>query len=291
MASLYSRVGLIICIAMISIAHADDEIASNNSTVIHPQETLNNSTILTMQQISKVASDFAENGVIEKLINNSSNNNNALALSALRSCRELLSLAMDNLNKSLSTPVDTVEGRGSVKSRLCATGVTLHTCVDEFNGGLRDLVFQKLKEAIYRNAEVNKVMAVIHSETDHLLGQDSADGYPRWLSDSDRELLLRGAKSSADAVVAKDGSGKYSRIWDAIQAAPRWSKKRFVIYVKSGMYHENVKVGADKWNVMMIGDGMDKTIVYSNLSNGGGQSTWESATFGNLFLILFACLF
>lgn len=311
MASLYSHAAFIICIA-ITIAHAlaatDDKIFEATSIKrvgsndIDLQVALKNLTKLTMDQISKVAPDFACNGSIERLINNT-NPNNGLALSALISCRELLHLAMDNLNKSLSTDVTTVEGRGNIKSWVCAAGTTLQTCIDGFDDQapvVRKLVFEKLKTPTFLNTDSTKFMALldtstlsgVHSSAIDPLGQNltarGRDSYPRWLSYNDRKLL-RNSKISANAVVANDGSGNYRRISDAIRAAPSLSKNRFVIYVKSGIYHENVKVGIDKWNVMMYGDGMDKTIIYSNRSHGGGVNTWDSATFCKLFVILYAC--
>ncbi|GFP94012.1 putative pectinesterase/pectinesterase inhibitor 22 [Phtheirospermum japonicum] len=83
-----------------------------------------------------------------------------------------------------------------------------------------------------------------------------------------------------DVVVAKDGSGKYKTIAEALNVAPRHSNKRFVIYVKKGVYDENVRVEKEKWNVLIYGDGMDYTIVSSNRSNRTGSSTSSSATFG-----------
>jgi hypothetical protein len=66
-----------------------------------------------------------------------------------------------------------------------------------------------------------------------------------WLFGKDGKLLqnitlLDGIK--ADVVVAKDGSGKYKKISDALKAVPEKSKKRFVIYVKKGIYNENLRI-------------------------------------------------
>lgn len=84
------------------------------------------------------------------------------------------------------------------------------------------------------------------------------------------------------AVVAADGSGDYKTISEAVRAVPEESDKRFVIHVKEGVYHENVMIAKEKWNIFMYGDGMDKTIVSSSHSNGSGFTTASSATFGKL---------
>ncbi|KAG8381733.1 hypothetical protein BUALT_Bualt05G0003300 [Buddleja alternifolia] len=60
---------------------------------------------------------------------------------------------------------------------------------------------------------------------------------------------------------------------------PLNSDMRFVIYVKKGIYYENVRVENEKWNVMMFGDGLDNTIVSSNLSIASGTPTILTATF------------
>lgn len=54
---------------------------------------------------------------------------------------------------------------------------------------------------------------------------------------------------------------------------------RYVIYVKAGTYNENVEVGQKVKNVMVVGDGIGKTIVTGSKSVGGGSTTFKSATF------------
>ncbi|VFQ98528.1 unnamed protein product [Cuscuta campestris] len=64
-----------------------------------------------------------------------------------------------------------------------------------------------------------------------------------------------------DAVVAQDGSGQFRTIGEAIKAAaPEKSERKFVIYVKAGVYYEKVVVGEEKTNLTIIGAGMDATI-------------------------------
>ncbi|KAF3683682.1 hypothetical protein FXO37_01708 [Capsicum annuum] len=86
-------------------------------------------------------------------------------------------------------------------------------------------------------------------------------------------------KIRVNAVVAKDCSGKYKTIKAALKVAPDKSKKRFVIYVKKGIYIENVRVQKTKWNIMIIGDGKDATVVSGNRNFIDGTPTFQSATF------------
>ncbi|BAT09249.1 Os09g0545600 [Oryza sativa Japonica Group] len=78
---------------------------------------------------------------------------------------------------------------------------------------------------------------------------------------------------AADAVVAADGSGDYTTIAAAVAAAPSKSTKRYVIYIKKGTYNELITIGQNTWNLTLIGDGMDVTIITGNQSVGGGVSS------------------
>ncbi|KAM7511837.1 hypothetical protein LguiB_010712 [Lonicera macranthoides] len=165
-----------------------------------------------------------------------------MELAALESCGELLGLALDHLTLSLPNGGDLstwLEAIDDLTTWLSAAGTYQETCIDGF--------------ANTKNA---------------------------WLRGGDRRLLQStSGKIKADIVVALDGSGKYKRISDALKAVPDKSKNRFVIYVKKGVYYENVRVEKPKWNVMMIGDGMDATIVSGRLNFVDGTPTFSSATF------------
>ncbi|XP_010271268.1 PREDICTED: pectinesterase-like [Nelumbo nucifera] len=104
-----------------------------------------------------------------------------------------------------------------------------------------------------------------------------SDGFPTWVSAADRKLLQSSsAASQADVVVAADGSGNYRTISQAVAASSKRSGKRFVIYVKRGVYKENVEIKAS--NIMLIGDGIDATIVTGSKNVQDGSTTFRSAT-------------
>ncbi|KAK4799972.1 hypothetical protein SAY86_025337 [Trapa natans] len=110
------------------------------------------------------------------------------------------------------------------------------------------------------------------------------DGFPSWFSVHDRKLLqtTSSGATKANVVVAKDGSGNYRTVQAAINvAAKRISKsQRFVIYVKRGVYRENIEVGIGNDNIMMVGDGMAYSVITGSRSVGGGYTTYSSATAG-----------
>ena len=56
--------------------------------------------------------------------------------------------------------------------------------------------------------------------------------------------------------------------------------QRFTIYVKAGEYWENAWVLKDKMNLMLVGDGIGKTILKGAKNVVDGSTTFQSATFG-----------
>lgn len=106
------------------------------------------------------------------------------------------------------------------------------------------------------------------------------DGFPTWLSPGDRKLLQTGS-TRPNLVVAQDGSGNYRTIQAALDvAAKRSSSGRFVIYIKRGVYRENLEIGNKLKNIMLVGDGLRYTIITGSRSVGGGFTTFNSATVG-----------
>jgi pectinesterase len=88
-------------------------------------------------------------------------------------------------------------------------------------------------------------------------------------------------QSTNDVVVAADGSGNFSTINEAINFAPNNSYDRIIIYVKEGVYEENVEITSDKTNIVLLGDGSDVTLITGNRSVVDGWTTFRSATLGN----------
>ncbi|OIT20777.1 PREDICTED: probable pectinesterase 56 [Nicotiana attenuata] len=71
------------------------------------------------------------------------------------------------------------------------------------------------------------------------------------------------------AIVAKDGSGNYTTITDAIISAPNNSVNKYCIKIKQRTYYEYIRVDKWKTNIVLIGEGMDYTIISGNKSYGG----------------------
>ncbi|KAI4369062.1 hypothetical protein MLD38_017553 [Melastoma candidum] len=114
-----------------------------------------------------------------------------------------------------------------------------------------------------------------------LLGNSgNREGFPSWLTAGNQKLLQTTKAPAADIVVAKDGTGDYKTISEAVAVAGSKGRgKRFVIHVKAGVYAENVVVKRTTKNLMLVGDGIDATIVTGRKNAEGGSTTFRSATF------------
>ncbi|KAF7850873.1 hypothetical protein BT93_L4892 [Corymbia citriodora subsp. variegata] len=107
--------------------------------------------------------------------------------------------------------------------------------------------------------------------------------FPIWVTNHERKLLQSTSLTArANLVVAKDGSGNFRTVQEAINAAAKRTSmsSRFIIYVKKGFYRENIEVGFNNNNIMLVGDSMRNTIITSSRSVGGGFTTYSSATAG-----------
>ncbi|XP_057535688.1 pectinesterase-like [Amaranthus tricolor] len=124
----------------------------------------------------------------------------------------------------------------------------------------------------------NKKRKLINGyNNDHKNSPNEFGGWPMWMSREDKRLLQEG-QPRADTVVAADGSGDHRTIAEAVAAAPNKSKKRFVIFIKAGVYDEIVEVGKKKTNLMFVGEGRTKTIITGKRNVVDGFTTFDSAT-------------
>ncbi|HEX9152572.1 MAG TPA: pectinesterase family protein, partial [Flavobacterium sp.] len=86
-------------------------------------------------------------------------------------------------------------------------------------------------------------------------------------------------KYKYDFTVAKDGSGDYSNIQDAIDAMRVFSLAPITLYIKAGVYNEKIDLSANKTDVRFIGENMDKTIItFDDYSGKGKLQTFNSYT-------------
>ncbi|KRE35314.1 hypothetical protein ASG81_21995 [Paenibacillus sp. Soil522] len=85
-------------------------------------------------------------------------------------------------------------------------------------------------------------------------------------------------------VVANDGTGDFTTIQAAINAIPANNTKRTVIYIRNGVYREQIVVPANKPYVSLVGESATGTILVYNLNvnskkpDGTPYSTLETVT-------------
>ncbi|XP_073127597.1 pectinesterase-like [Henckelia pumila] len=217
---------------------------------------------------------------------------------ALADCLELLDLSIDlvlDSIKAIMAPTG-IMSRADAQTWL-STVLTNHvTCFDGLNAPSRKPMEAILEDLILR-ARASLAILAEGSEPDvEMMTLTGARGMllPSWISPFDRKLLQKSASDiKADIVVAKDGSGKYKTVAEAIAAAPNKSKTRFVIYIKTGTYKENVTVDKNKQNLMIVGDGMNSTIITGDLNVVDGSTTFNSATLaavGEGFILQDICI-
>ncbi|BAV07455.1 Por secretion system C-terminal sorting domain-containing protein [Filimonas lacunae] len=73
---------------------------------------------------------------------------------------------------------------------------------------------------------------------------------------------------NANVVVAKDGSGTYTTLQAAIDAAPAGSTVPYVIFIKNGFYREKVNVPSNKPFIHLVGESASNTIISWNSYSG-----------------------
>ncbi|KAM1095407.1 hypothetical protein FF1_010322 [Malus domestica] len=106
---------------------------------------------------------------------------------------------------------------------------------------------------------------------------------PKWYGGEGRELLTTSTSSAPkinkpDIIVAKDGSGSYKTITEALDHVPKYGNETFIIYIKEGVYNEHILVTRSMTSVMMIGDGANKTRITGNKNFADGTPTYHTAT-------------
>ena len=79
-----------------------------------------------------------------------------------------------------------------------------------------------------------------------------------------------------DAVVAQDGSGDYTTVQAAIDAAPEGRAKPWLIYIKNGQYKEHVDIPAKKPYLHLIGQNRNGVVIKDDRLSGGDNAVHVS---------------
>ena len=78
-------------------------------------------------------------------------------------------------------------------------------------------------------------------------------------------------------IVAKDNSGDFLTIQDAVNSVRDYNDVRTLIYIKNGEYREKLEIPSWKTNIALIGESAERTIiVYDDYSGKGDTRTFTS---------------
>ncbi|CAK9153133.1 unnamed protein product [Ilex paraguariensis] len=192
-------------------------------------------------------------------------------------CLELYDYTIQKLNKTIdpNTKCSQVDAQTWLSTAL----TNLETCKTGFMElGVTDYVMPLMSNNV--SSLISNTLAMNKDPYGEPSGPSYKEGFPSWVSSGDRKLLQSASPvPTANIVVAQDGSGNYKTINEAITAASKRSGSgRYVIYVKAGTYQESVNIGNKLKNIMLLGDGIGKTIITGSKSVGGGTTLFKSAT-------------
>lgn len=203
---------------------------------------------------------------------------------ALNDCEQLMELSIDRVWDSMLTLTKyNIDSQQDAHTWLSSVLTNHATCLDGLEGTSRIVMESDIQELISRAKTSLAVFLAIFPQKGHdqFVDETLNGEFPSWVTSKDRRLLESSVGDiKANVVVATDGSGKFKTVAEAVASAPDNGKTTYVIYVKRGTYKENIEIGAKKTNVMLVGDGMDATIITGNLNFIDGTTTFKSATVG-----------
>ncbi|KAI4298649.1 hypothetical protein L6164_032183 [Bauhinia variegata] len=205
--------------------------------------------------------------------------NNPKEQAALLDCEQLMDLSMDRVWDSMVALTNkSIISQQDAHAWLSGVLTNYDTCFHGLEGSARALMEAELGDLISGARTSLALLVSILPPKTEIIEPLNGD-FPSWVTSKDRKLLELSAKQiNANVVVAKDGSGRFKTVAEAVASAPDKSNARYVIYVKEGIYKENVEIGKKKKNVMLVGDGMDATIITGSLNYVDGTTTFKSAT-------------
>ncbi|XP_057806049.1 pectinesterase-like [Salvia miltiorrhiza] len=209
-------------------------------------------------------------------------------------CREVLEKAVDDLKRTVEQidAIDAAEVKeyvADLRTWLSAVVTNQETCLDAFENTTGD-AGQKMRNLLRTARELSSnglAMVTDISEFVGALQLEEVLGSGRKLAararDEDfveRRLVQATALSlKPTIVVAKDGSGKFNRINDAVASLPKRNNDSFiVIHIKAGVYNENVDIPKGLNKIVFIGDGPNATRITGKRSVAAGVQTYYTPT-------------
>lgn len=256
-----------------------------NSLKLSISITINPNIITYLLQSLQLA--ISETTKLSNLFHNTEHSNAVIEKQrgSIQDCKELHQSTLTSLKTSL-TRIRSSNKRNIADARiyLSAALTNKNTCLeglDSASGNLKPVLVNSVIDTYKHVSNTLSMLSNHGNEASNQKGRHKQKMVsPKWLD-------LDEYDPNEAIVVATDGSGNFSTINDAINFAPNNSMVRIVIYVKEGIYDENVEIPSYKTNIIMLGDGSDSTVITGNRSVVDGWTTFRSATLGEVFFILF----
>ncbi|KAI4301746.1 hypothetical protein L6164_034993 [Bauhinia variegata] len=230
----------------------------------------------------------------------SGSNISSSTLLALKDCQLLGELSADYLSSTLSSINSTSTNSSSsqaddLQTLLSATITNIDTCLGGLQQATNSSSDYHLQSLLSNGTMFQSISLAFFKQGWASTGTGrklSEGGYRAWeqrlyelIRASGRKLLQAPPDNvlvSQMVVVNPDGSANYTTINDAVNAAPNntdGSNGFFVIYVVAGTYEEYVSIPKTNKYLMMIGDGINQTVITGNRSVAGGWTTFNTASF------------
>ncbi|XP_022730815.1 probable pectinesterase/pectinesterase inhibitor 12 [Durio zibethinus] len=202
----------------------------------------------------------------------------------MQDCKDLHQITLSSLNKSISR-IQAGDSRklDDARAYLSAALTNKDTCLEGLDSASGPLKPTLVKSLFSTYEHVSNSLAMLPKLGPNKKGHRNRRllGFPSWLSRKARRILQSTDDEydpSEVLTVATDGTGNFSTITHAINFAPNNSNDRIVIYVREGIYEENVEIPTYKTNIVLLGDGSDATFITGNRSFVDGWTTFRSAT-------------
>ncbi|GMN52909.1 hypothetical protein TIFTF001_022053 [Ficus carica] len=235
--------------------------------------------------LQALESAISEAGKLSSLLSTAGQGNNIVEKQrgTINDCKELHQITVTSLQRSVSR-VKSANARKIADARtyLSAALTNKNTCLeglDSASGPLKPTLVNSLTST-YKYVS-NSLSMLSKPEATQGHNNRRLMAFPTWLSRKSRRILQSSGDDynpSEELTVAQDGTGNFTTITDAINFAPNNSFDRVIIFIKQGVYEENVDILSDKTNIVLLGDGSDVTVITGSRSVDGGWTTFRSAT-------------
>ncbi|KAG6396332.1 hypothetical protein SASPL_142480 [Salvia splendens] len=205
-------------------------------------------------------------------------------------CRDVLENAVDDLKRSVeqidAVEADTVgEYVADLRTWLSAVVTNQETCVDAFENTTGD-TGQEMRNLLRTAMELSSNGLAMVTDIADFVGslqlEDVLGGGRNLAAGGEEEDVVERRLVEAlnsTIVVAKDGSGNFSTINEALASLPKTNNgSQIVIHIKAGVYNENVDIPKGLNKIVFIGDGMNATRITGNKSVAAGVQTYYTAT-------------